>query len=301
MMENTCDTHQQKEAAMTAQTSASAIAYRPMIENDLRAAHALSQDVRWPHRLEDWEFVYRLGTGFVAELDGAVIGTGLLWKQGRQHGSLGMIIVSSQHQGMGIGRKLMNLVLEELGARCTVLNATAAGQPLYESLGFRAIGSLHQHQGTMALVAPPALAPGETIRPAEAGDMAKMIELANRASGMARDEILTQLLAEGAGAVLERDGDMIGFSTMRRFGRGQVIGPLVAPDSERAKSLIAFWAGAFAGSFVRLDVTGSSGLGEWLAQAGLPQVDTAVIMARNGVPEQDHAFEQFAIISQALC
>jgi hypothetical protein len=75
----------------------------------------------------------------------------------------------------------------------------------------------------------------------------------------------------------------------------------VAPDSDRAKALIAFWSGAFAGSFVRLDVTGSSGLGEGLARAGLPQVDTAVIMARNGVPAQDHAVEQFAIISQALC
>lgn len=286
---------------MTIQTTASAIAYRPMNENDLPAAHALSQGVRWPHRLEDWQFVHRLGTGFVAKADGALIGTGMCWRQGGQHGSLGMIIVSQEHQGKGIGRKLMNLLLEELGDRCTLLNATAAGQPLYESLGFKATGSLHQHQGTMAPVAPLALAPGETIRPAEPGDIAGMIELAKRGSGMSRDEVLKQLVAEAAGAVLERDGELAGFSIVRRFGRGQVIGPLVAPDSERAKALIAYWAGACAGSFVRLDITGTSGLGAWLAQAGLPQVDTAVIMARNGVPAQDQAVEQFAIISQALC
>jgi predicted N-acetyltransferase YhbS len=286
---------------MTIQTSDSAIAYRPMNENDLPAAQALSQGVRWPHRLEDWQFVLRLGTGFVAEADGALVGTGLCWKQGGQHGSLGMIIVSPQHQGKGIGRKLMNLVLEELGDRCTLLNATAAGQPLYESLGFKATGSLHQHQGTMATVAPVALAQGETVRPAEPGDIAKMIALANRGSGMARDEVLKQLAAVGAGAVLERNGELAGFSIMRRFGRGQVIGPLVAPDSERAKALIAYWAGDYAGSFVRMDVTGTSGLGAWLAQAGLAQVDTAVIMARNGVPPQDQAVQQFAIISQALC
>ncbi len=286
---------------MTNQSGASAVAYRPMNENDLTAAHALSQAVRWPHRREDWQFVYRLGTSFVAEEDGAVVGTAMCWLQGSRTGSLGMIIVSPDHQGKGIGRKLMQLVLEALGERCTELNATVAGKPLYESLGFKVTGSLHQHQGTIAAVAPLALAEGETIRPAEPGDIAQMIALANRGSGMARDDILKQLAAEAAGAVLERDGELLGFSFMRRFGRGQVIGPLVAPDSERAKALIAFWAGAFAGSFVRLDITGTSGLGDWLAEAGLPEVDTAVIMARNGVPEQDPDVRQFAIISQALC
>lgn len=35
----------------------------------------------------------------------------------------------------------MNLVLGELGDRCTLPNATVAGQPLYESLSFKAIGT----------------------------------------------------------------------------------------------------------------------------------------------------------------
>ena len=282
-------------------TDATAIVYRPMNTNDLPAAHALSQAVRWPHRLEDWQFAHRAGTGFVAAAGGAVIGTGMCWLQGPRQGSLGMIIVSPDHQGKGIGRQLMNLVLAELGERCTVLNATVAGQPLYENLGFKAIGTLHQHQGALAPVAPPALAPGERIRPAEPGDLAQMIGLADRGSGMARGALLTQLMAEAEGAVLEREGRLTGFAILRRFGRGQVIGPLVAPDSERAKALVAHWAGACGGAFVRLDITGTSGLGDWLAQAGLPQTDTAVIMARNGMPAQDPAVRQFAIVSQALC
>ena len=72
---------------MTVPTSASAIVYRTMNESDLPGAHALSQAVRWPHRLEDWEFVHRLGTGFVAEADGVAVGTALCWIQGARHGS----------------------------------------------------------------------------------------------------------------------------------------------------------------------------------------------------------------------
>lgn len=286
---------------MTNQTINTAITYRRMSENDLPAAHALSQAVRWPHRLEDWQFSLRLGTGFVAEENGAMTGTGLCWKQGDKHGSLGLIIVSPEHQGKGIGRKLMNLVLKELGDRCTLLIATVAGQPLYESLGFQATGAIHQHQGTLATVAPLALPHGENIRPAAPGDIVKIVELANRGTGMARDDVLKQLVSVAEGAVLERNGELGGFSIMRRFGRGHAIGPVVAPDSARAKALIAYWSSTYAGSFVRVDVTGTSGLGAWLAEAGLAQVDSGVAMARNGVPPQDEAVQQFAIVSQALC
>jgi hypothetical protein len=179
--------------------------------------------------------------------------------------------------------------------------ATQAGQPLYESLGFKAIGTIHKHQGTLASVAPVTLPEGESVRLAEADDIANIIALANRGTGMARDEILKQLFPVGECAVLERAGKLAGFAVMRRFGRGHVIVPLVAADSESAKALIAHWSDAYAGSFVRLDVTGDSGLGAWLAEAELVQVDTGVSMARNGVPVQDEAVRQVAIVNQALC
>jgi hypothetical protein len=93
----------------------------------------------------------------------------------------------------------------------------------------------------------------------------------------------------------------IGFSFMRRFGRGHAIGPVVAPDNERAQALIAQWAEAYAGSFVRVDITGTSGLGVCMSEMGLVQVSTVVAMARNGAPPQDESVKQFAVVNQALC
>ncbi|HZX28314.1 MAG TPA: GNAT family N-acetyltransferase [Telluria sp.] len=286
---------------MNSPTDGAAVMCRRMHEGDIPAAHALSQAVHWPHRPQDWQFVLRLGTGFVAEQDGAVIGTGLCWKQGERHASLGMIIVSPDHQGKGIGGRLMHLVLEELGGRCTLLNATPAGQPLYERLGFKAIGTLCQHQGTLASIPPVVPAGGGRVRLAQAGDLPAVVALANRATGMERGAPVRALAEVAEVAVLERDGALLGFSIMRRFGRGHVIGPLVAPDLDGAKALVAHWSAPYAGSFVRIDINGASGLGAWLEQAGLAQVDTGVIMARNGVPPEDGAVRQFAIINQALC
>ena len=286
---------------MLTQTHRTAVTYRRMHEGDITNAHALSQAVRWPHRAEDWQFVLRVGTGWVAEQDGAVVGTGLCWKQGDGHASLGMIIVSPEHQGKGIGRELMQLVLEELGDRCVLLNATAAGQPLYERMGFAAIGTLCQHQGILAAIPPVALDGGARVRPAGPEDLPAIVALANRATGMARDALVRALAGLGDVSVLERDGAPLGFSILRQFGRGRVIGPLVAPDADGARALVAHWSDAYAGTFVRIDIDGAGGLGPWLEQAGLAQVDTAVIMARNGVPRRDAGATQFAIISQALC
>ena len=79
---------------------------------------------------------------------------------------------------------------------------------------------------------------------------------------------------------------------MRRFGRGHTIAPVAAQDNERAKALIAHWTDAYAGSFVRVDITGAIGLSARLPDRGLTQVDAGVAMARDGVPPQDETVKQ---------
>ncbi|SAL33456.1 GNAT family N-acetyltransferase [Caballeronia humi] len=286
------------------QASKQALSYRPFTTGDIGAAHALTTGLNWPHRADDWRFVADAGTGFVAEDASGVIGTALCWKYGRDTASLGMVIVAPEQQGRGIGRKLMELLLEELGDRTTLLHATPAGKPLYEKLGFREIGTLHQHQG--AAFHPPlvSLPPGERLRPLGSNDTPRLIEMASRASGLDRSALLPSLLDVAGGIALDRDGELLGFALYRRFGRGYAIGPVVAPDSDdssRAKALISHWLALNAGVFVRIDTPGDSGLSDWLEGLGLARVDTVVKMARNGTLAVDGEVRQFGIINQAVC
>lgn len=69
------------------------------------------------------------GGGFVAQRSGAVIGTALCWQFGQHCGTVGLVIVSPQEQGRGVGRQLMELALEALGSRTVFLYATLDGQP----------------------------------------------------------------------------------------------------------------------------------------------------------------------------
>lgn len=286
------------------------IAYRRFTGYDIAAAHALTVELKWPHRTDDWRFVAQAGAGFVARTADGVIGTALYWTYGAERASLGMVIVSPAWQGRGIGKKLMELVLAELGGRVTFLHATTAGQPLYEKLGFRAAGTLDQHQG--AAFQPPlvSLPPGERLRPLGSSDTPRLIELASRACGLDRGELLPALLESADGIALDRDGELLGFALFRRFGRGFAIGPVVAPDapdSSRAKALISHWLARNEGVFVRIDTPGDSGLTDWLDGLGLPRVDTVVKMVLNGpasvvppFPPADPECRQFGIVNQAM-
>ena len=285
---------------MNKQATATEVNFRRMREDDADAAHKLSIGARWPHRLQDWKFIMRLGSGYVAEDDKGIVGTIMCWSHGAAFASIGMVIVAPERQGQGIGRKLMSMVMAELGKRNVMLNATSDGKGLYEHLGFKQINEIHQHQGTVFQARLMALPPGERIRPLGSRDGAKIAALGARACGMPRGTVLAALQDVAETVVIDRYDEVIGCAMLRRFGHGYAIGPVIAPDIERAKALICHWTGTYAGSFVRIDVPASSGLGDWLNDQGLVRVDAVSTMVRGEAPLNDEQMPLFAIINQAL-
>ncbi len=247
-------------AAKTDAPVADGVVLRAMVETDLPAAHALTDELRWPHRRVDWEQVFRHGEGLVAERDGRVVATGLRWRWGPKHATVGLIVVAPACQGRRIGHRLMTALLEGLEDRSVLLHATSEGRGLYERLGFVRIGEIRQHQG----IAQPA-----------------------------------PLIALGSG-VLDEDGRARGFAMLRRFGRGHVIGPVVAPEVEGAKALIAHLVGLNAGRITRIDIDFDSGLAEWVESLGLLRVDAPTTMVRGAPLVRDADARLYAIVTQAL-
>jgi GNAT superfamily N-acetyltransferase len=303
-----CHSHakylQSEEAGVPDSNNHGAVEYRTFRLDDIPAAHALSASVRWRHRADDWRFAARLGSGFAAiDRQGELVGTALAFRSGANAATLGMFIVSPEYQRHGIGGGLLDHLIAGLGSRTLLIHASNEGRPLCEERGFKSIGTIHQHQG--AAFHPPlvSLPPGERLRPIGAKDTPRLAELASRASGLDRTELLPQLLDVASGIALDRDGELIGFALFRRFGDGHVIGPVIAleaPDQSRAKALISYWLSLNAGMFVRVDTPLCHGLSSWLEGLGLPLVDTIEQMARNGAPSADETLKQFALTSQAV-
>ncbi|AZE93927.1 Acetyltransferase, GNAT family [Pseudomonas orientalis] len=272
--------------------------YRPMTVNDVPAAHALSVQLKWPHRLEDWAMLQRVSEGFVVMDGERLIGSAFTCPQG-DYASIGLVIVSDDYQGQGIGRRLMEQAIAACGSRTPILNATLAGAPLYASQGFVEFGHVQQHQGQVQVPALPELAEGQTCRALDASDHTALLALAKAASGLDRRDVLRELAVEHAVGI-ERDGQLRGFALLRQFGRGHCIGPVVAENIEQARHLIGTLLARLPDAFVRIDIPLACGLGDWLEDAGLKRVDSVAQMALGTPPQPSQGVYPFALITQAI-
>ncbi|TVV70045.1 hypothetical protein FOY91_20055 [Sphingomonas solaris] len=117
---------------------------------------------------------------------------------------------------------------------------------------------------------------------------------------MNRAALLDAIVAMADVVVVERGGRITGYGCVRRWGRGVVIGPVVAQDTTDARALIAKLAEQHVGQFVRIDVTMASGLSAWLESIGLPLVGQVVSMSLGAPPRVDPAATLFALSNQSL-
>jgi GNAT superfamily N-acetyltransferase len=89
------------------------------------------------HSAENIERDARSGTTLVAFLDGALTGTGTL-----VDGEIKRVFVDPERQGRGIGRGLMERLIEQAraeGRSTATLDASLDSRGVYEHLGFRSV------------------------------------------------------------------------------------------------------------------------------------------------------------------
>jgi len=278
------------------------LTFRPLEARDLPQAWELSQQVRWPHRLEDWQFSHALGQGVAISEAEQLIGVAIHWDYSTC-ATLGLIIVADSHRQRGLGSRLVSEALAAITAPAVALHATPDGAGVYARQGFVVTGQLGQHQGVAVALAAP-LPANATLRPATLADLDVLHDLDQRACGLSRRRLLQAVLQHGQCVVLQQNGQPQGFAMLRRFGRGEVIGPVVATDmaadANAARALIGYWLGVCAGRFVRIDVPTDAGLADWLAQAGLACVDVCARMTRGPAPVGDGTLRTYSLVSQAL-
>jgi GNAT superfamily N-acetyltransferase len=264
----------------------------------LEGALRLSRQAGWPHRLEDWQLALDLSAGFVALEANAstVVGTVLMTPYKRDAATINMVIVDEAARGRGLGRQLMEAIIALAGSRTLRLVATREGAPLYRKLGFWQTGTIVQHQGQARRVVSAA-----KVRPTESRDIFEILELDRSAYGADRRDLLRALAKVGQLAVLDRGQGVTGFAASRAFGRGEVIGPVVAANVDDGKALLKFFMARSEGGFVRVDTAEAPQLSAWLAEQGLARVEEGIAMQRPIVARSGCApLTRFALASQAF-
>lgn len=275
---------------------------------ELDQLHALSISVRWPHRAEDWQFLRQTGSGIVA-LDeiGRVMGSAMWFPHGDGFATVGMVITSPRLQTNGTGQWLMSRILGEIAGRRLSLSATQAARRLYLSLDFKPEKTVYQCQGEARIPKDFALPSLEgAVRPLGADDLAAILRLDAIAFGVDRSELVRRLDEQSIGFGLFRGTDLQAFALCRPFGRGHVVGPVVASNDADAIAVVAPHVALHSGQFLRLDThMEAGGFASYLSQCGMLVYDTVLTMSLG-----KHPFDRgkaapgtmvtYALASQAL-
>ncbi|MDX8445294.1 GNAT family N-acetyltransferase [Mesorhizobium captivum] len=263
----------------------------------IEGAVELSRQENWPHRPQDWQMALQLSSGAVALDDqGRVAGTMLVTPYGADCAMINMVIVDRNARGKGLGRRLMEQAFALAGDRPLRLVATADGMPLYQKLGFVPSGTILQHQGRVATLR----APGG-VETASTGDLPEIKALDRDAYGADREALIDVLAERGQFAVIRRNGAIEAYAAIRPFGRGEVIGPVIAGSADAAQVLIGFFAASRPAAFLRVDTDSRTGIAGWLAEIGLAHVGGGVAMDRPPKKGAEQARPKvYALANQAL-
>jgi GNAT superfamily N-acetyltransferase len=112
---------------------------RPLTEDDLPRAVALSATVGWNQTAEDWRVFLRQGQ--VQALDDGhpecLAATAAVLPFGRDVAWISMVLVRPDRRRAGLATAMMRWAVEALsGTRCIALDATPEGREVYRRLGF---------------------------------------------------------------------------------------------------------------------------------------------------------------------
>ncbi|CAN7362498.1 GNAT family N-acetyltransferase [Mesorhizobium sp. LjNodule214] len=265
--------------------------------NHIEGAVALSRRENWPHRAQDWQMALQLSRGAVVIGDqGRLTGTILVTPYGADCAMINMVIVDRNERGKGLGRRLMEKAFALAENRPLRLVATADGMPLYQKLGFVPSGTILQHQGKVAALDVP-----EGVEAAGTDDLPDIKALDRDAYGADREALIDALAERGQFAVIRRNGAIEAYAAIRPFGRGEVIGPVIAGSADAAKDLIRFFAAARPGAFLRVDTDSRTGIAGWLEEIGLAHAGGGVAMDRPPKNGAERARPKvYALANQAL-
>ncbi|MFF5567778.1 GNAT family N-acetyltransferase [Streptomyces sp. NPDC012623] len=267
-------------------TSLSALPIRALTMGDLMSCADLAEDRGWAREEHKWSLLLTAGTGYGItdpedpegkRLAAAVVTT----PYGSQLTAIGLMLVAQRHARKGLGRRLMSHVLREAAPAPLALWATPYGQPLYQQLGFIGVGTVEKLSGHLC---PPVSVASVTTRPATAEDLPAIIRLDTEASGVDRTPLLTRLPAFADRLRVSEEGAILtGYAAAWPTPEADVIGPLVAQDTEVAKALVASLARPDRPIRLHLD-SRHQGLLDWGREHGLVSGALTTTMV-HGLPD----------------
>jgi GNAT superfamily N-acetyltransferase len=236
------DPKRARDANEPSASSADAAVLRLMVIADLDAGMRLKAQAHWNQTEADWRRFLALQPDgcFVAEADKSVVGTVTTCVFGCV-GWIGMLLVDETHRGQGIGRLLMEQAmcfLRGTGATRMRLDATEAGHPLHEKMGFRTQYKVVRFAGTPRV--PDSLRAKVLPRAFRVADLPGLLSLDRTYTFVNRARLLARLVEESgiATRVVGEPNNLTGYLIERAGSEALQIGPAIAGSNRVGRALL---------------------------------------------------------------
>jgi predicted N-acetyltransferase YhbS len=216
-----------------------------------------------------------LNFGVVAEHDGQIAGSCFLSEQDPIR-AVGPVSVAPKHQGLGIGRRLMEAIIERgrnaAGMRLTQDSFNTASLSLYASLGFEAKEPLVLMEGSCRGELPS----GVEVRPMHEADVRACAGLCARVYGTQRTHDLQSMPPMMTPLVALREGRITAYATSPAFWP---LNHAVAESEEDMQALLLGTRTVNSEPLSFLLPTRQAGLFRWCLSQGLRVIKPLTLMA----------------------
>ncbi len=215
---------------------------RVMTAQDIPGGVRLNTVVGWNQTEADWtRFLDCSPTGcFVMDDNGKIVGTAATISYEGRFAWIGMILVDPDYRNRGIGTTLLQRAVEYLddaGVPTLKLDATPAGKPLYEKMGFVTEYEIDRWMLKRSLLEQPT-----SNKPAPSADMlTKVFECDREIFGADRSALLHSLSQRAPNLSLfaQSGAQLDGYAFGRHGLFADHLGPWMARDRNSARSLLA--------------------------------------------------------------
>ena len=267
--------------------------------SDIPAAMKLVLDEGWNQTEIGWKLFIDnpLNVCKCAIIDDKLVGTTTSYNFSNRVAWISMVLVDKSCRGHGISKVLMNSVLEDLkDVQAIKLDATEAGRPVYQKLGFvdeylisRWIDTSFESEIDMI---------EDNIVPINESELKEVVEFDKQVFGAERPLIVSSWLYHFSDKCqVKKEGNQImGFSLGRIGNRFHQIGPVSAKSTEDAIQLISKNLQNLKGKPIAIDVMDDkTGLTRWLEETGFVRKRSFTRMYLRNNPYPGNTHYQFVI------
>ncbi len=270
---------------------------KPLLIQDIGQAIKLSNAERWNQTEENWALLIqnKKNVCLAAFEEKKVVGTATAINYANEVAWVGMVLVDQEYRGKGVSKMILSDLLGRLQfCRSLKLDATPAGQPVYQKFGFKDEYLVHRMTAVSVSMKSLFLINGLLPELIQRGNIPEIVDCDKQLFGANRQQLIEFLVENNPenSWMFRREGQISGIALGRKGSRFYQIGPVFTSETEDAKKLIAKSLENLKGQPVVVDVPeDKKELINWLESIGFTKQRFFVRMYQNenpfpGIPEK---------------